>query len=1003
MPLEVRRFDHPYSEFLDRVEKPTRYTGREHGSRVKPWNSVAARLCLAFPDIYDIGMSHLGYRILYQILNDDEQTLAERCYAPWVDLERELRARNLPLVSLENQRPLRDFDVVGFSLQFELCYTNILTMLELGQVALRTSERDESAPLVIAGGPAATHAEPLAPFLDAIVIGDGERLAKTVALAWMDAKRAGRTRRERLEDLARIDGIYVPSLYDTVIDDRSGLEVILQGKVASARVPVKRQIIEDLREFPFPSTGPVGGPEAIFDRMSVEVARGCTEGCRFCQAGMIYRPVRERPPEQVEQAVLSSVKTSGQDEVSLTALSTADVSYIAPLIKSITKKTAPERVSLGVASLRAYGLSEDLLDELRKVRATGLTFAPEAGTQRLRDVINKNVTDEQLMQTAHRVFSRGWDRMKLYFISGLPTETDEDLEGIIDTGRRALEVGRKVSRKRIAVTVSVSVHVPKPHTPFQWCAMDGLAEIRRKQELLRQLARQVRGLELRLHDSTGSVLEGIMARGDRRLADVIERAYRGGARFDSWDEHFRPALWDEALTHFGIDRSAYLGTLPLDGRLPWSHIDVGLEPEFLPREYRKSLAGRASPPCGKPVGMHVHHTNAEDAHDDSRKLVCYHCGIECDMTQMRQTRVDHLLTLGAQHRDPLTTLVPPSAGLDGPALASQSVAQPFTNVESAGSSTNVGSPGTDVETSFSSELADATSGESPDASLECADASNSAKAPMEPRKSSGDRPEAHRPAQAGVTSTQWRLRFEKTGPASLLGHLDLIRELPRIFRRAGIRVAYTRGFHPKPSLSFAPALSLGVASLDEYVDAALLDAPAREPLLDALSRATASGLRFLDATSLPERTPSLAKIIASARYAVVLPRTWVEMQGGLPAIVEKLDAFMSESSVIYLRHIDRQQKPIDVRRYVTHLALGEPGLDESVRAAGLLGEFHTLDLVVSITPTGSVKALEVAHALFGESSRECRAVRVALLDANGLPLFRRFRGEGFQLQASSPA
>ncbi|HEY5960396.1 MAG TPA: TIGR03960 family B12-binding radical SAM protein, partial [Polyangiaceae bacterium] len=424
--MEVRRFDHPYSEFLDRVEKPTRYTGREHGSRQKVWDSVESRFCLAFPDIYDIGMSHLGYRILYQILNDEPRTLAERCYAPWTDLERELRARGLPLVSLENQKPLCEFDVVGFSLQFELCYTNVLTMLELGRIPLRSGDRDEHAPLVVAGGPAATHAEPMAIFFDAIVIGDGERLAKELALAWSRDRKAGLNRHERLKRLAQLEGVYVPSLYVTSIDPRSGFEVVDGIQSADVPMPVKRSIVPDLREFPFPTRGPVGGPEAIFDRMSVEVARGCTEGCRFCQAGMIYRPVRERPPEEVERAVLDAVKFSGQDEVSLTSLSTADVSYISPLIKSITKKTAPERISLGVASLRAYGLGEDLLDELRKVRAAGLTFAPEAGTQRLRDVINKNVTDEQLMETAHRVFSRGWDRMKLYFISGLPTETDED-------------------------------------------------------------------------------------------------------------------------------------------------------------------------------------------------------------------------------------------------------------------------------------------------------------------------------------------------------------------------------------------------------------------------------------------------------------------------------------------------------------------------------------------------------------------------------------------------
>ncbi len=941
--MDVRRFDHPYSEFLDRVEKPTRYTGREHGARIKPWDSVAARFCLAFPDIYDIGMSHLGYRILYKILNDEPQILAERCYAPWTDLERELRERKLPLVSLENHRPLADFDVVGFSLQFELCSTNILTMLELGGIALRAADRDESAPLVVAGGPSATHPEPVAPFFDVIVIGDGEESAKTLALTWVKDKAKGLSRRERLSHLAQIEGLYVPSLYETTIDAVSGLEVVVRAKSDLCPLPVKRTIVADLKDYPFPTSGPVGGPEAIFDRMSVEVARGCTEGCRFCQAGMIYRPLRERPPEQVEDAVLTAVRTSGQDEVSLTALSTADVSYIAPLIKSLAKKTAPERVSLGVASLRAYGLGEELLDDLRRVRAAGLTFAPEAGTQRLRDVINKNVTDEQMMETAHRVFSRGWDRMKLYFIAGLPTETDEDLAGIIDTGRRALEVGKRVSRKRITVTVSVSVHVPKPHTPFQWCALDGLAEIRRKQELLHQLARSVRGLELRLHDSTASVLEGILARGDRRLADVIERAYRGGARFDSWDDQFRPDLWDEALTHFDIDRQRMLGTIPIDGRLPWSHIDVGLDPEFLPREYRQAMKGRLSPPCGKPVGMHVHHTNLEDANADCRKLVCYHCGVACDLSQMREERLGHLSRLSALTQTSLAKPLPPISTTAAPNPAVPATAAP------------------------------------------------------DPVASADATQERPRPPKETAARTRWRLRFEKTGPASLLGHLDLIRELPRIFRRAQLRVAYTKGFHPKPDLAFAPALSLGVASLDEYVDATLLDAPNTIELLNRLSQSTSSGLRFLDAVELPENAPSLSKCITAARYAVVVPSRLIEALGGTTTLSTRIAEFLAAESAIVVRNIDRNQKQIDVRRFVTSLALGEPSLADATRAAGMSGQFLTLEAVISITPTGSAKALEVAQALFGEASRDCRAVRVALLDAQGSALHQRFRGGLFDL------
>lgn len=639
--------EHPYAPFIDRVLKPAQYLGGEQGEVRTQWDEVACRMCLAFPDLYEIGMSHLGYKILYEIVNGSDDLLAERAYAAWPDMETELRAAGQALCSLESARPLRDFDVVGFSLQYELTYTNVLQMMDLGGIPLRTSDRGDDDPLVVAGGPTATHAEPLSPFVDAFLIGDGERKLPELLRAWADMRDRGLPRAARLRAIADLGAFYVPSLYRTVVDDDTGSYVV-EPVDDSVPFPVRREVVPDLNEFPFPEGGPIANCQTVFDRASIEIARGCTEGCRFCQAGMIYRPVRERDPAGILDTMLRTVSRAGYDEASLTSLSTADYSAIAPLVHESVRALEKKQVTLSVSSLRAYGLGEDVLDDMKTQRAGGLTFAPEAGSQRMRDVVNKNVTDAQLMETAERVFSRGWSKMKLYFMIGLPTEEDEDVRDIARTGARALEMAHQVQgTKRARVTVSVSTHVPKPHTPFQWCAMDPHAEILRKQDVLREEAGKSR-IKLKMHDSRGSWLEGMLARGDRRLGTVIEGAYRRGARFDSWDERLDLDAWSAALEDAAIDPTPFLGTQPVGARLPWDHIDVGLEPGFLAREYRKALRHRLSPPCGKTIGHFVHHTNVHDAEADEKRLVCYNCGVACDLTQMRNERIDFLRKMGAE-------------------------------------------------------------------------------------------------------------------------------------------------------------------------------------------------------------------------------------------------------------------------------------------------------------------------------------------------------------------
>ncbi len=636
---------HIYADFVDKVAKPARYLGGEYGAVVKD-HAVDARVCLAFPDVYDIGMSHLGTKIIYSLLNKDPRIACERAFAPWLDMEAELRARGLPLVSLECQRPLHEFDVLGVSLQYELTFTNLLTLLDLGGIPLRAIDRADDCTLVLVGGPTASHCEPIAPFIDAAFIGEAEEMLPALVKAWA-ALRGKRPRLDALAELARQFPLYVPALYATEIDRDTGMTVV--GQPLDPRVParVRRAMVENLDAFPFPSDTPVPYAEAVFERASVEIARGCTEGCRFCQAGMIYRPVRERSPQSIRDSLLGGVEKAGYEETGLTCLSTADFSSITPLVKQLAGELRKRGVSMSVASLRAYGLNEDLLDELALTRISGLTFAPEAGTQRMRDVVNKNVTEAHVEESSRRVFARGWHRLKLYFMIGLPTEEDDDVRGIVETGQRMLAIGRGLVGNRAEVTVSVSSHVPKPHTPLQWCAQDPIDEIRRKQGILRATVRE-RSLRLKHHHSGISFVEGVLARGDRRLADVIEAVWRDGARFDGWDEVFDVDRWTRAFERFGVDIAAYTGTRPVTARLPWDHIDVGLEDGFLLGEYRKAVKGRASPPCGKVAGMLIHHTNLEEAEADGRRLVCYDCGVACDLTKMREDRLVALRSLGAE-------------------------------------------------------------------------------------------------------------------------------------------------------------------------------------------------------------------------------------------------------------------------------------------------------------------------------------------------------------------
>ncbi len=945
---------HIYADFIDRVNKPARYLGGEYLSVTKDPATVDARIVLAFPDVYDIGMSHLGTKILYSLLNAHPKIACERAFTPWIDMEAELRARGLPLVALESQHPLSEFDVVGLSLQYELTFTNVLTMLDLGGVALRSADRAEDAPLVLIGGPVACHPEPMAPFFDAAFIGEGEEELPALVLAWAALRReikAGtRTRLDALAELAARFPLYVPALYDTVVDEATTMVVVGAPRDPRAPARVRRAMVENLDKFPFPSDGPVPYAEAVFERASVEIARGCTEGCRFCQAGMIYRPVRERSPDSIVASVLGGVDKAGYDETGLTCLSTADYSSISPLVARLASELKSRGVSMSVASLRAYGLPDEILDELAQTRISGLTFAPEAGTQRMRDVVNKNITEAHIEESSRKVFERGWHRVKLYFMIGLPTEEDTDVRGIVETGLRMLHVGRRALGNRAEVTVSVSTHVPKPHTPLQWCAQDDHNEIQRKQRVLRGSVRDGK-LRLKYHDSGISWIEGLLSRGDRRLADVIEAVWRAGARFDGWDDVFDLERWQAVLAAHGVDVVAYHSTRPVSARLPWDHIDVGLEDGFLLQEYRKALKSRSSPPCGKVAGMLVHHTNLEDAAPDRRKLVCYDCGVACDLTRMRDERLVALRSLGAEQRReprPLATLAGDEAALD---LSERGGGSP---AESGSARPNA-------------------------------------------KPTSRDDRRAERVRQNGfmgadVPYATYRLRYTKLGRTAFLGHLDVGRLLGRSFRRAQLPLAMSRGYSPKPRITFGPALSLGVPSFAEVIDVDLehVDGRALTPdeVADRLGAVCPEGLAILGASAVVTGTPGLGKLVTG--YDLLVKPAPDGMRHDEARLERIAAAFLAQPSVLVAREekpdANRAARTVDVRGLCDDVRVVSAA--DATRLCAALGweQGPLLRVRIGLSAAGSAKPVEVAKALGVNGPDDLRATHalVARLQLCGL-------------------
>ncbi len=825
------RWEAAYENILPFVQKPSRYLGTETGRAIKDPQSVRLRFALAFPDVYEIGQSYPGLQILYDVLNRRHDTYAERVFAPWLDLEEQLRAAGLPLVSLETFTPLAEFHIVGFTLQYELTYTNLLCMLELGGIPLRSAERSDHHPIVLAGGPCAFNPEPLAEFLDAVLLGDGEEAVHEICDAYLQASRTGR-RIDVLDALASVRGVYVPAFYRPVYSQRGEL-VRTEPVRHSAPDRVRKRVVADLDSIPVRETFIVPTAQVVHDRPAIEVMRGCVKGCRFCQAGYIYRPLRERNPQRVLHEAVLAAKRTGQEELSLLSLSTGDYSCINPVLAELMNRLQKDQVAVSLPSTRVDALAPQLLEQIRRVRKTGFTLAPEAGSQRLRDVIQKEYQETELIEAAELIFSLGWRHLKLYFMIGLPAETEEDLDAIVELCARV----RAVAPPGAEVVASVSNFVPKAHTPFQWLRQVDATELGRRQEFLRARLWQ-RGIVFRCHDVRLSALEGVFSRGDRRLANALEHAFRLGCRFDGWQDQCRFDLWSQAFAETEIDPDHELRRRRLDEPLPWDHLDSGVSKEFLHRELARAFEGTLTPDCSVQR--------------------CTYCGA-CDFKVIRNVDFHITGAKAAEHRgENIRTWASSVIGepADSPAWEPRGWKKVHAPELLGHSLSHAPRPRADQAQGYRNTPMP------PQSPQPMGNAEEWLGAKGEHRLS----PVTSETQGAEVVRARYRLRYQKVGRAKFLGSLEVTNAFYRALRLSRLPVTFSRGHHPLPRISFGPAAPFGVESAAEYCEVFFSECVSNTRIPDAMNRHLPAGIHITDAWLVPLRGPSLDSRIEGFAY-----------------------------------------------------------------------------------------------------------------------------------------